>query len=75
MPSLQISLGDWEIGILANEANDQMEDIFEKLPEKDRRLDKIQRIVASTVAAQIIRKALPGIEIKIAEAAKRRKEK
>ena len=72
MPALQVSLGDFEIGILADEANDQMENIFEKMPEKDRRLDKIQRIVASTVAAQIIRKALPELEIRIEEAAKRR---
>jgi hypothetical protein len=63
MPTLQISLSDWEIAVLAEEANMQMKEIVAKLQQpKKWDKDKIQRIVASTVAAQIVRKALPVME-------------
>ena len=56
MPALQLSLSDWEIAQLAKEANRQTKEIRDNLPERN--WDQVPRIVAATVAAQMVRKAL-----------------
>ena len=76
MPTLQVSLSSGEISILEAEANDQVDAIVEKMQKLGKEIDwsKIQRVVASTVAAQIIRKALPALENKIVAAKLKREE-
>ena len=77
MPTVQVSLSAGEIASLDAEANEQLAAIVDKMRELGKEIDwsNIQRIVASTVAAQVIRNALPALEIKTAIARKKRKER
>jgi len=77
MPTVQVSLSAGEIASLDAEANEQLAAIVDKMRELGKEIDwsNIQRIVASTVAAQVIRNALPSLEIKTAIARKKRKER
>jgi len=74
MPSLQVSLSGWEIATLEAEANEQMEAIVTEMKRIGKEIDwdKVPRIVASTIAAQVIRAALPALELKTAEAKRKR---
>jgi hypothetical protein len=76
MPALQISLSGMEITALEAEANEQTAAIVAKMNKIKKKIDwaTVPRIVASTVAAQIIRAALPQIELETAEKRKRRLE-
>ena len=76
MPTLPVSLSSGEIAILDAEANEQVDVIVEKMQKLGKEIDwsNVQRIVASTVAAQIIRSALPSMENKIVAAKIKREE-
>ena len=71
MSIIIVSLKGGEIAILEENAFEQMETLREKLPE-DSGIFSVKRIAASTVAAQIIRDALPALKNKTAEAKKKR---
>jgi hypothetical protein len=66
MPTLQISLSGGEITSLEAEANEQVAAIVERMRNLGKEINwsDIQKIVASTIGAQVIRKALPELEKK-----------
>lgn len=71
--SLQVSLLHKEVNLLAEEAAEQQKVEICKHEEaiaEGRLASNIKRIVPSTVATQIIRKALPALEAKWANAKK-----
>lgn len=74
MSVIIVSLKGQEIAILEATANEQMEKEKEKMPEGTG-LSSIKRIAASTVAGQIIRDALPRVEIETTKAKKKRENK
>ena len=77
MPTLQVSLSAGEIASLDAEANERIAAIVEKMRESGKEIDwsNVQKVVASTVAAQVIRAALPALEIETATKKKKREER
>jgi len=76
--SIQVSLLHKEVDLLAEEADEQMKEEIRRQEEtiaEGRLVSNVKRVVPSTVATQIIRKALPALEAKLAKAKKKREKR
>jgi len=76
--TLQISLSLREVNLLAEEANTQMNEamhIREEAIAHGEKVLNLKPIAPSTIATQIIRQSLPGLEAKLTKAKKEKRKK